>query len=464
MSTITLSGTYGKADVNPGSGYVDIVPMVSQANDKIVIVQEQVHADLDGEGRFSVTLIPSDDDGWVSGPIPYIFREFVNGRTSQWMAYVYAAGPYDIADLVPLDEAPDMYIPVPGPPNVLTVQNVITVEPDEPADVKIYGTSPSQELEFYIPKGEQGPPGPPGSGSGGVTDHGALEGLQDDDHPQYLTPVRGAARYEPKGLVAEHEAKDNPHPQYALASHEHALAIATRVFRLYEATSAPTAGNLHIATSGQVRTFRVSKEDIAGTPYSLVPMLPGDSITVTDNPDTPPISGFARYVTTSDVIDMGSYWEFTAQRTDTSGSTAVTPGTEVRFIPTMSAGLPTDSGGALPTYLYQHAQDVSGITTLWTRILTMPYDLPAGVYEVGFSVEWISDVADQTFYVRVSRNAGSSWRAYSKKNTDTTQYQTFFYQYPTSQSAGASTTYVEVKSETGVSDVEFADVWVRRVA
>lgn len=34
-----------------------------------------------------------------------------------------------------------------------------------------------------------------GGGSTGVTDHGALTGLSDDDHPQYLTPVRGDARY-----------------------------------------------------------------------------------------------------------------------------------------------------------------------------------------------------------------------------------------------------------------------------
>ena len=34
-------------------------------------------------------------------------------------------------------------------------------------------------------------------GMTGVTDHGALTGLSDDDHPQYLTPVRGDARYIP---------------------------------------------------------------------------------------------------------------------------------------------------------------------------------------------------------------------------------------------------------------------------
>ncbi len=34
-----------------------------------------------------------------------------------------------------------------------------------------------------------------GSGTAGVTDHGALTGLLDDDHPQYLTPARGDVRY-----------------------------------------------------------------------------------------------------------------------------------------------------------------------------------------------------------------------------------------------------------------------------
>jgi len=36
---------------------------------------------------------------------------------------------------------------------------------------------------------------PPGSGGSGVTDHGLLTGLADDDHPHYLTQVRGDARY-----------------------------------------------------------------------------------------------------------------------------------------------------------------------------------------------------------------------------------------------------------------------------
>jgi len=37
----------------------------------------------------------------------------------------------------------------------------------------------------------------PGGGGGGVTDHGALSGLGDDDHPQYHNDTRGDARYAP---------------------------------------------------------------------------------------------------------------------------------------------------------------------------------------------------------------------------------------------------------------------------
>lgn len=38
-----------------------------------------------------------------------------------------------------------------------------------------------------------------GSGGGGVTDHGALTGLVDDDHPQYHNDARGDARYSAVG-------------------------------------------------------------------------------------------------------------------------------------------------------------------------------------------------------------------------------------------------------------------------
>ncbi len=40
-----------------------------------------------------------------------------------------------------------------------------------------------------------------GGGGAGVTDHGALTGLADDDHAQYHNNTRGDARYYTQGTV-----------------------------------------------------------------------------------------------------------------------------------------------------------------------------------------------------------------------------------------------------------------------
>jgi hypothetical protein len=55
--------------------------------------------------------------------------------------------------------------------------------------------------------------GPPGPAGVGVSDHGALTGLGDDDHSQYHTDARGDARYEPKSAAIQtHIASTaNPH-------------------------------------------------------------------------------------------------------------------------------------------------------------------------------------------------------------------------------------------------------------
>ena len=67
-------------------------------------------------------------------------------------------------------------------------------------------------------------------GGGGVTDHGALTGLLDDDHPQYLTDARGDAKYALVGSgVTDHGAltglADDDHPQYLTAARGDALFL-----------------------------------------------------------------------------------------------------------------------------------------------------------------------------------------------------------------------------------------------
>lgn len=55
----------------------------------------------------------------------------------------------------------------------------------------------------------------------GVSDHGALTGLADDDHPQYLTQAEADALYEDTGAVATHAAAGDPHTGYRLESADH---------------------------------------------------------------------------------------------------------------------------------------------------------------------------------------------------------------------------------------------------
>lgn len=49
--------------------------------------------------------------------------------------------------------------------------------------------------------GTQGPPGTGGGGGGGASNHDALAGLENDDHPQYHNDARGDARYYTKPQV-----------------------------------------------------------------------------------------------------------------------------------------------------------------------------------------------------------------------------------------------------------------------
>lgn len=104
-------------------------------------------------------------------------------------------------------------------------------------------------------------------------------------------------------------------------------------------STSPSAGFISVATTtGQNRIIRVSKTDADGLGVSLAFALPGDTITITDDPTTPPVTGFSRYVVLSDVTDAGTFWQVSATRTDTTGALAPAHGVRVRAIPTLAAG------------------------------------------------------------------------------------------------------------------------------
>ena len=62
-------------------------------------------------------------------------------------------------------------------------------------------------------------------GGGGVTDHGALTGLGDDDHTQYALADGSRGNFDSAGAassaVSSHEAAGDPHTQYSQDGHTH---------------------------------------------------------------------------------------------------------------------------------------------------------------------------------------------------------------------------------------------------
>ncbi len=238
----------------------------------------------------------------------------------------------------------------------------------------------------------------------------------------------------------------------------------------WQTAGPPNSGSIVVTnTGGQTRRMQISKTDADGYPYNLSPMLPGDNVTITDDPETPPITGFARYTVTSDITDRTDYWEFNTTRTDTAGSQTGPPdGTRVRFIPTLAAGLPSEASGGLPQYNYASGDQVSGLTNNWTRIVTLPVAANTpGVYEIGFAVQWRHDTPEAVVLFRMSRDNGATWAAYATRNILAGDYdQNTFYQYPKEWPTTAGTTIMlEARKETstGSCDIWYSNVWWRQV-
>ncbi len=128
-------------------------------------------------------------------------------------------------------------------------------------------------LEELIPgSGDWTPKPDPGTGGGeGTSDHGELEGLADDDHPQYALADGSRGDFEPTGTAAAavtaHEAAANPHPAYLTQAEADALyhALATDM-----ATQAEL--NAHIAAADPHPGYLTAAEaDAAYQPVGSYP-------------------------------------------------------------------------------------------------------------------------------------------------------------------------------------------------
>lgn len=195
---ITVTGTFLDREGTPMDGFVHFHSGQVVVVGGTIVVPKTITAELDENGSFEVELPSTDDpDLNVTGWAYTVEEDFEGGRT--YSIFVeYNGGDIDLATVSPVT-----------PPATQT------------------GLATSVQLNALEDRVEALEADP------GVTDHGDLTGLDDDDHPQYLNNARGDARYDAIGdaeaaqaaaeataaaALSAHEAASDPHPGYVLES------------------------------------------------------------------------------------------------------------------------------------------------------------------------------------------------------------------------------------------------------
>lgn len=205
LTTVTVTGQYVKPDNTVSSGTVEF--LLSQASrdaaDNLLVSRSPITAVLNGSGVFSVVLIATDQV--VLEPTGLVYR--VTERIDTETPYVY-------------------YIEVPV---VGGTVNLADVERLEEAGPEVASYALKSALAAHAADEDLH-----GAGGGGVSDHGALTGLGDDDHPQYTTTAEAGViadaaaafaltthvsgdthpGYATDADLAAHAGESNPHPVY----------------------------------------------------------------------------------------------------------------------------------------------------------------------------------------------------------------------------------------------------------
>ena len=248
VTVITVTGKYQAPDGTPAVGWVALSmmePRQVHAEDPSFVTGARVTSEaVDGLVQFAV--LASDDPQWSDGPRVYRVEEFWqrgHEPTMEWYCYLNGPGPVDLSTVARID-------PV--------------------------------ECGIVVP----------------TQDHGAMTGLEDNDHPQYA-------------LVGhEHEGGDHTHDEYAPTDHTHSPAADTN-WTWTDATSGdPGEGYLGADTAlwQDATQIRISHIDGDGLDVPDLPeaVSPGDTLTLT-NVDTREVGIYA----IDAVTDQGTWFLLT---------------------------------------------------------------------------------------------------------------------------------------------------------
>lgn len=234
---------------------------------------------------------------------------------------------------------------------------------------------------------------PTGGGGGGVTDHGALSGLSDNDHPQYRL-VADAIDHGALGGLS-----DNDHPQYLLTTGK-----AADSDKLDGVDSTGFVNTTGTQTVGGTKTF------------SSIPVLPASNPTTANQAVR---KGFAD----------ATYLGITAKAADSDKLDGLDSSAFLQT-PSWTSWTPTQSGWtALPTGTYRYKivgktcyfyiDMTAGTSNSDLAVLSLPVAAKSGVYWGGVNgmamnngtvlsvaSKWYINSADNNFYFSTDMGTG----------------------------------------------------------
>lgn len=135
-------------------------------------------------------------------------------------------------------------------------------------------------------------------------------------------------------------------------------------------TGAPATGFFNYNVQGQNITLTINKVDANNVTRSLAVLEVGDDITLSDDPSTPPVTSFGRYVITGKT-DNATYFTFNLKKLDSGTWTAPTTNTSIRVYAQLQNGdaryLKLDGGRVNGEIQANLTTDGSSTDTLTTK-------------------------------------------------------------------------------------------------
>lgn len=168
FQTVPVTGKYVLLDGSPATGTVKFTgkTVLTSAGTDTLVIPASITATLDGNGAFAVNLPATDDPDITPANWTYtVAEQFTNGTGRTF----------------------DMDVPISMIGTGIDISNVVPAAPADGDPTAFVTLTTFGGLEDRVEDLEAGGPG--------VSDHGALTGLADDDHPQYHNDTRGDARY-----------------------------------------------------------------------------------------------------------------------------------------------------------------------------------------------------------------------------------------------------------------------------